>query len=524
VQDAIFDSETSARAAEYRRRGWWPGESLAARYAQIVKANPDAPAIADAHGRTLSHRELWDAAGEWAEDFARHGAGAGDVVAIILPNQIEWQVAFLAALRVGAVAASLPATTDADTLADAFATSAPRIIVAAEEHRGHPAAEAARDAAATSGCDAGVLALVAGGARRWYDAPQGERLEQRVPDTIDHIMFTSSTTGRPKAVMHTADTLAALNIGFTERYGLGPDTPIFMPSPLGHSVGAIHGARLALFTGAPLVVQDRWDPEEALRLSAAHRCAFTAAATPFLTDLVDADPPAGAPKLANMRTFLCGGAPVPPALLDRTRHEFPETFVTVLWGMTEGGVTSCPPDDPPERVASTAGAPLPGLELRIVEEGELAMRGPGVFVGYLGQDELYQSLLTPDGFFRTGDLAEVDGEGYLLLRGRLKDLIVRGGVNISPARLEDCLAGHPAVREIAVIGTPDDRLGERICAVIVADHVAPALDELVAWAREHGVPQRQWPERLEVVESMPRTPAGKIRKPDLRTRIAEAHP
>ncbi|MDQ1696811.1 MAG: cyclohexanecarboxylate-CoA ligase, partial [Frankiaceae bacterium] len=273
---------------------------------------------------------------------------------------------------------------------------------------------------------------------------------------------------------------------------------------------------------APLVVQDRWDAEQAIRLVAAHGCAFMAAATPFLLDLVEAPAPAPGPKLASMRAFLCGGAPVPPALLERAREQLPGTFVTVLWGMTEGGLTTCPPDDPPERVTGTAGAPLPGLELEIVEEGELAMRGPGVFVGYFGQEDLYASSLTDEGFFRTGDLAALDDDGYLLLRGRLKDLIVRGGVNISPARLEDCLAAHPGVREVAVIGSHDERLGERICAVVVASDPGLDLEKLVAWASQEGLPRRQWPERLIIVDSLPRTPAGKVRKDDLRRTVGGA--
>jgi acyl-CoA synthetase (AMP-forming)/AMP-acid ligase II len=342
-------------------------------------------------------------------------------------------------------------------------------------------------------------------------------------------MFTSSTTGAPKAVMHTADTLAALNQGFSERFGLSADTPIFMPSPLGHSVGAIHGARLAMYLGATLVLQDGWDPQLALELVAEHRCAFTAAATPFLKDLLDAPGPATGYKLEGLKTFLCGGAPVPPVLLDQAALQCPDTLVTVLWGMTEGGVTTCVPGDPPERVLGTAGAPLPGLELQILGEqqqalppgevGELAMRGPGVFVGYLGQEELYASLVTEDGFFRTGDLATIDDDGYLLLRGRLKDVIIRGGVNISPLALEDCLSAHPGVAAVAVVGAPDERLGERICAVIVPSGEAPTLGDLVRWADEHGIPRRQWPERVHVVKDMPRTAAGKIRKNVLRDLI-----
>ena len=332
--------------------------------------------------------------------------------------------------------------------------------------------------------------------------------------------------------MHTGDTLAALNVTFAERFGLGPDSPIFMPSPLGHSVGAIHGARLALHTGAPLILQDRWDPDRALEAVAAHGCRFTAAATPFLKDLVDAPWPsaAAAPKLAPLSWFLCGGAQVPPSLMEQAEAAFPNTRVSVLWGMTEGGLTTCTAGSPRKKVLHTAGIGLPGLELRTLDdhdeetppgtEGELAMRGPGVFVGYYAQEPLYQSLLTADGFFRTGDLARIDGDGYLQITGRAKDLIIRGGVNISPVPIEDALAAYPGVRAVAVVGFPDERLGERICAVVATDGKAPTdLGALTGFVRERGLPKHLWPELVRSVDEFPRTAAGKIRKNELRDRI-----
>jgi cyclohexanecarboxylate-CoA ligase len=239
---------------------------------------------------------------------------------------------------------------------------------------------------------------------------------------------------------------------------------------------------------------------------------------------VDAAWPEGKAKLPTLRNFLCGGAPVPPILLEQANIQAPHTFVTVLWGMTEGGVTTCTPDSSRDQLINTAGAPLPGLELVILDRnndgtGELAMRGPGVFVGYLGQEQLYRDALTDDGFFRTGDLARLDEHGYVRLTGRLKDLIIRGGVNIAPTPIEDAIASHPAVRRVAVVGLPDDRLGERICAVIVPAGTPPTLTELVAWVSDRGLSQRMLPEALRVVDEMPVTAAGKIRKPDLKRRL-----
>jgi cyclohexanecarboxylate-CoA ligase len=513
----------SWRAAEradlYQSNGWWPGERLTERFGRHVESDPGRPAVIDERGVALTRQDLWQRAGALAQTLGDCGVRAGDPVLIYLPNWVDWQVSLVAALRLGAVPATLPITTDAETLTYVYNLVGAVGIIASRSHR-RATADHALQAASASGRSAIILSVDEGGGEKW-DQITGAATTAKVPSGVDHLMFTSSTTGRPKAVMHTADTLAALNIGFSDRFGLTENTPIFMASPLGHSVGAWHGGRLSLFTGAPLVLQDRWDPVRALTMVEEHNCAFTAAATPFLKDLVDAPWPAEKTKLASLRTFLCGGAPVPPSLLEQANIQAPHTFVTVLWGMTEGGVTTCTPDSSREQLVNTAGAPLPGLELTVLDRtsdgtGELAMRGPGVFVGYFGQEQLYREALTEDGFFRTGDLARLDEHGYVRLTGRLKDLIIRGGVNIASTPIEDAIAAHPAVRRVAVIGLPDDRLGERICAVIVPSGTPPTLPELVAWVTDRGLSQRLLPEALRVVDEMPVTAAGKIRKADLK--------
>ena len=533
------------RARRYRERGWWPGIPLADHFEHFVRGRPGAPAVLDERGRRLSREALWREAGRLEAELAEQGIGAGDVVLVFMPNRVEWLVAMLAALRRRAVPASLPVRTDEDNLRYAAALCRARAIVTVERHERVAIGELAC-AAAADAPDVPAVATVAGdGSRRWTRpgpgaagrAAGGETGAGRPRSTVglDHLMFTSSTTGRPKAVMHTGDTVAALNVTFAERFGLGPEAPIFMPSPLGHSVGTIHGARLALYTGAPLILQERWDPRRALETIATHRCRFTAAATPFLKDLLDAPwpPSAPAPKLAPVSWFLCGGAQVPPSMMELAETEFPDTRVSVLWGMTEGGLTTCTAESPREKVLATAGVGLPGLELRTLDEhgaptppdteGELAMRGPGVFFGYYAQDGLYASLLTADGFFRTGDLARIDEDGYLRITGRLKDLIIRGGVNISPVPAEDAIAAFPGVRAVAVVGYPDERLGERICAVVeTTDGAAPPLDALTAFLRERGLPKHLWPELVRSDWEFPRTAAGKIRKAVLRDRIVAA--
>ena len=539
-----------ARQQWYRGQGWWPGVRLIERYSATVKDCPDGLAVLDDRGQRLTHAELWAQAGELAKRFGDYGLSASDRVLIFMENRVEWQLALLAILRLGAVPANIPVRTDADTLAYVLDLCGIRAVIASD--RSNPShdvpigpAKVVQEAV-QGGAGPLVLVRVLDGGEFEVDEPLSSSClavdhadpPAGITPDVDHIMFTSSTTGRPKAVMHSADTLAALNITFIERFELEADKAIFMASPLGHSVGAIHGARLCLYGGFALVLQDRWDPAAALASIEIHQCQFTAAATPFLKDLLDMPWTAEEPKLGPVRSFLCGGAQVPASLMKQAASEFPRTFVTVLWGMTEGGLTTCVADSSEEQLLHTAGRGLPGLELAVLdqaggslpagEEGELAMRGPGVFQGYLGQPDLYQSMLTEDGYFRTGDLARLDEAGYVRITGRLKDLIIRGGVNISPVPIEDMLAAHPVVQSVAVIGYPDQRLGERLCAVLElgAEHKRrdpPTVSELRMYLTERGLPKYLCPELVRTVDDMPRTPAGKIRKVDLRAAVLDSN-
>ena len=261
---AAFPDTAAANCAErerrYRAKGWWSGERLCDRYTVIAQRFENRLAVADSSGRRLSHGMLWREGGRLAEKLEEGGIGRGDIVILLLPNIVDGQVAFVALLRLGATPASLPTRTDPETVAYAARLTGARALVSMECHGTARLGDIAREAASTCGHGLGVF-LFDDFVGTWWTTPANRRapLPASAAD-LAHIMFTSSTTGRPKAVMHSEDTLAALNIGFTERFSLGPDAPIFLASPLGHSIGAIHGIRLALHTGAPLVLQDVWNP------------------------------------------------------------------------------------------------------------------------------------------------------------------------------------------------------------------------------------------------------------------------
>ena len=526
---ALRGSVSDPGAPGYRSAGWWTGQRLVDRFESHVAKAPNRLALVSG-GDTLSRGDLWNEAGEAADKIRAVVGDARRVVVVHLPNSTSWMVMFLAVLRAGHVPATPPVTTEADHLRHIFKLTRPVLAISVGSHLQESPAKVVQEAAARTGGVA--LGLADQTSLEVLSVGSGLHGTDPVPDATAHLMFTSSTTGPPKAVSHSEDSLATLNRQFAERFQLSNRTPVFMPSPLGHSVGAIHGARLSMFLGAPLILQSRWDPRTALELVARHRAAFTAAATPFLLDLANAPWSGAEPKLGPLRYFLCGGAQVPPALVRRCRREFPDTFVTPLWGMTEGGLTTCVDSSTAEQLETTVGIGLPGLELRVLDAetrlrecgaGELVMRGPGVFNCYFGQPDLYAEHLVGDGFFRTGDLARIDADRYVSITGRVKDLIVRGAVNISPVETENAIAAHPDVAGVAVIGWPDERLGERICAVVQAN--APLdLEQVTAFCADRGLSRRYWPERLELVDGFPRTAAGKIRKPQLRTALLRRVP
>jgi len=523
-----YPEDLFSREQEYKQQGLWTGERLHDRYERIISGRSEELAVVDSRGRSLTHGELWNSSGILADVLTKQGVGKGDVVIIFLPNLVEWQVALLGIMRMGGIPANLPTRTDADSLTYVAELTGTRAIITTDQLGLKSTREIALTAAEI--CEHRIDILFLNETVKILEKIN-YKLFPRASDIskLDHIMFTSSTTGRAKAVMHSSDTLAALNLTFTERFSLSPNDAIFMASPLGHSVGTIHGARLSLYNGSPLVLQEVWNPEEALNMIHEYNCVFTAAATPFLKDLLEVNWHSDKPKLAPMRWFLCGGAQVPQTLMERVEKEFPKTFVTLLWGMTEGGLTTSLSNSPSEKILTTAGIGLPGLEMRILdsegemltngEVGELVIRGPGVFIGYYGQSDLYKSLITSEGYFRTGDLATLDESGYLRITGRLKDLIIRGGVNISPVPIEDAMSSHPDISGVAVIGYPDERMGELLCAVIIPKKGIPSLESLNNFLREKGIPKYHCPELLRIVDKFPSTPAGKIRKAVLKEQI-----
>ena len=331
--------------------------------------------------------------------------------------------------------------------------------------------------------------------------------------------------------MHSSNTIGAMNTTVAPLYDLSAEEVIFMAAPLGFSAGYAHGLRLAIYLGATLILQQSWDAERALETMVREKATFTLTTPTLLKDLLDCAQFAQLGPRLSLRLMLCGGASVPSELLQMAHSKLPATFTSVLWGMTEGIGIACRPGTPLDRVATTDGQPFPGTELKVLgpdraelppgQEGDLVMRGPQLFLNYFDNPQTNRESFLPDRWFLTGDLAVMDGEGYFKITGRRKELIIRGGANISPLEIDQVFFGEPGIGQLATIGIPDERLGERICTCVVAnpDGENPSLADLVAIARKKGLAKNKWPERLQIVEALPVTAAGKLRRSALQAEI-----
>jgi glutaryl-CoA dehydrogenase/cyclohexanecarboxylate-CoA ligase len=351
------------------------------------------------------------------------------------------------------------------------------------------------------------------------------------PNDVTLLIFTSGTTGEPKGVMHSHNTVVAANNPLPERLGISTESVIHMASTLAHLTGFLYGARLPVQNGATGILQDIWDPKEFIGLVERHGITYTSAATPFLHDVLSV-PDVSRHPMSTLSRFCCMGAPIPRALVRRAKELLPSMAVLGGWGQTENAlVTLGIPGDPEEKVVETDGYPWPGMQIRTVDfdgvpvpagtEGRLQVQGPFLFVGYANRMKMTQDSFEGD-WFDTGDLAIIDEDGYVKLSGRTKDVIIRGGENIPVAYVENALYEDPRIESVAIVGLPDPRLQERAAAVVTLTAGSTlSFEEMQVLLKEKGIAKQYWPERLEVIDALPRTASGKIQKFQLRDRFGE---
>jgi cyclohexanecarboxylate-CoA ligase len=491
----------------------------------------------------FTYRELARMADRIAVGLHRLGVRQGDIVACQLPNWWQFTVVYLACSRIGAVINPLMHIFREHELNFMLKHGEAKVLIAPKTFRGFDF-EAMVKGIRPNLPHLKQVVIVGGDGPdsfetllsepEWEQAPDVAAIlsgHRPSPDDITQVIYTSGTTGEPKGVMHSANTTMANIIPYAQRLQLDANDVVLMASPMAHQTGFMYGLMMPIMLKASAVLQDIWEPKKAIEVIQTEGATFTMASTPFLTDLTKHVADSGA-SIATLRTFLCAGAPIPSALVEQARQVLPTKIVSA-WGMTENGaVTLINLTDPDERAFTTDGLPLPGVELKVVgaggqtlpagQAGELYVRACSNFGGYLKRPHLNGT--DAEDWFDTGDLARVDAQGYVRITGRSKDVIIRGGENIPVVEIENLLYRHPAVAQAAIIAYPDERLGERACAVVVLKPGQTLdLDGLIDYFKGHKVAMQYIPERLLLREAMPSTPSGKIQKFKLREIVRDGN-
>ena len=511
------------RASRAYAEGHWVRDTLADALVEAAERTPDRILLVDG-ATSLNAAAIY----RRATRLARHLADRmprGSVVSFMLPNWHEAALLYLASTLAGMVANPiLPSLRDRE-LGYILSDADSRMIVIPGEWRGHDyAAMLGRTIGGLADPPEVVFVRGAESAARGFEDLEADDSHDNIPlpvldpDAVRMILYTSGTTGRPKGVLHTHNSLHALTRQIGQHWRVAPGDVFLVPSPISHIGGSLYAFETPLLLGATAVLMDRWDAQEALVLAERHACTHMAGATPFLDQMVTAAQAADR-HLPDLKVFICGGAAVPSALIRRAADWFDQTAVTRVYGSTEVPVTTvgAPHRDQIDMAADTDGRP--GIaDIRVEPDGEVLARGPQMLAGYLhAEDE--NDAFDADGFYRTGDLGRLRPDGALVITGRAKDLIIRKGENIAPKEIEDALVEHAAVHEAAVVGLPDDVTGERAWAVLVTDGTALELADVTAFLREAGVAAFKLPEAVAVWPELPKNDAGKILKEQIRSRL-----
>ncbi len=491
---------------------------------------------------SLTYRELFEASNEFAAALTASGLRPGDRVAIWSPNSVEWVVAALGIFSAGGVLVPVNTRFKGAEAADLLARSRARALVTVTDFLGNDYV----DMLGTSGVqlpdlDAVVVARgdATGRATDWPGflaraTPEArDEVDRRRaalgPDDPSDILFTSGTTGLPKGVVMTHGRTLRVATDWVAMTGLTAGDVYLMVNPYFHMFGLKAGILASVDSGATMLPEPVFDVERVLsRVAAEHVTVLPGPPTLYQTILDH--PSRDRHDLSSLRVAVTGAADIPVELIRRIHDELPFSRIVTGYGLTEGG-TACATaaTDDAEAIATTVGRPRPGFELRIVDaaggdvgagqSGEVLVRGDSVMAGYLDDPDETAKVLSPDGWLRTGDLGVLDDAGRLRIVGRVKDMFIVGGFNAYPAEIENALLRHPAVQQAAVIGIPDDRLGEVGMAFVVVGPEPVTEDEIIEWSRGR-MANYKVPRAVAIVDELPLNATGKVMKETLREQAA----
>lgn len=541
-QTTVADRYTPEEIAGFYEAGFWAEGNLFDVFVEQAQPNPDRPFVHDST-TSLSYADMVEKSQRLALGLKRLGLNKGDRVAVQLPNWTEFVLVVTAAARMGLIVVPIMPIYRDNEVEYVLQHSGARAAVTCADFKGFNYLEmferiksntpdlqhliVARSQ--SSGSVSALDDLIVGGdieeiARELGQGPTG--------DDGFLIVYTSGTTARPKGCYHTWNTLRASSAAIAKNVNYTSEDVQFGPSPITHSTGIVTSIALPLLSGASSHLMEAWDPAEALDRIKQYGCTASVTATAFLQMLMAAYDPAKH-DVSSMRVWICAGAPIPGAIVENASTMFPNLSVLSLLGRSENFLTTmCSVDDPASRSATSDGRPVEGAAVKIVDEsghevprgteGDIAYKGPSHMIEYYRNTEETEALFTPDGFSRSGDLGFMDADSYVRVTGRLKDIIIRGGMNISARELEDLLVQHPAITSVACVAMPDEQLGEKVCAYVVTAEGQPDIDmpTMQEYLLSKNLSKSKLPERIEIIEALPMTATGKIQKHILRDMIA----
>lgn len=522
------------RKADYYRHGYWTTSRLCDVWRESAEKYADREYVSDESGLRLTYGEVDEKASRLASWLIDQGVANGDVVSFQIPVWSDFAYVYIATLKVGAVMHPLPKSFNARDLVDSLNAVGSKVFICPTFYHKTDYEEQLLSFYRSIPTLKAVALIDKTAPRKHSDIPTLTTiLQENGPyrgepesksDDVVCILPTSGTTGPPKQVLFTHN-----NILFSERvYFEGArrteDDVMIMQSPLNHATGLFHGLISNMMHGARVVLQDHFEAERAMHIIKDEKVTWSHGATPFVYDLLnqlDADNE----TVPSLDIFISGGAPLPASLVQRC-HDHGFTLCE-SYGSTE----SCPHVFvPPEKAllwnGSWSGIPYEGIEVRVVDaahheipfgqQGEECSRGPNVFVGYLNNPEATEASLDKDGWFYSGDLCHMDETGRIRISGRIKEIIIRGGENISANEIDGYLEGCPGMLKHVTVGMPDARLGERICTFVVPeDDHCPTVAEVQEYLASKNVQKRLWPERIQPIDAIPYTLSGKVKRYEL---------
>lgn len=525
---------SAADAAAFVEAGYWTNdETLPYLVGRNAAERPSLTAVIDDENRSFTFREVDERSTSLAIGLLERDVGPGDTVGVQLPSRSEALIVAAAVQKVGGIVCPLAPVYREREVGFMLRKTRAKALVVPGSYHGVDYEGIAMSVRAALGGELLVISLDAVrdrsgivGVDQMCRSGSGDLSDYAPsPDEIAAVLFTSGTEAEPKGILHSSNTLLANARAVTEILELGPDDPIFMPSPISHGTGYGFGLLLATYLGSRLVLPGTWDPTRAAAMIAEHLCSYAHGATPFVLDMLNGQARQRT-DLSPLKYFVSGGASVAPGLVERVEADLGCKLLR-LYGQTEGFMcTINRPGDPLERLERTDGRAAPGVSLAVLSDddptprpagrGEALFKGPHRCVGFLDDPVRARNALTVDGWMLSGDLVDLDADMYLCVSGRRKEVINRGGYKYSPREVEDVLSRHPAVLRIAIVRLRDTRLGEKGYAFVVpAEEADPAqltVEAFAGFLEKQGVAKYKWPERVEIVSELPMTSSGKVQK------------